>query len=114
MSDLFFEKPILISPYETPIRQWELDPSGQPTQLVAETRRRAEFITSVQKPRKQKGAAKQDSLFFDEGLWLSTQEQSYGLTDLSGFNELGSWRFQRLDLEAWIAKRKDQAAAKQK
>jgi hypothetical protein len=27
---------------------------------------------------------------------------------------LGSWRFQKPDLEAWIAERKDQAAAKQK
>jgi excisionase family DNA binding protein len=34
--------------------------------------------------------------------------------DLPGFKVLGSWRFQRPDLEAWIAERKDQAAAKQK
>jgi excisionase family DNA binding protein len=34
--------------------------------------------------------------------------------DLPGFKVLGSWRFQRPDLEAWIAQRKDQAAAKQK
>ena len=33
---------------------------------------------------------------------------------LPGFKVLGSWRFQRPDLEAWIAERKDQAAAKQK
>lgn len=33
--------------------------------------------------------------------------------DLPGFKVLGSWRFQRPDLEAWIAERKDQAAAKQ-
>ena len=34
--------------------------------------------------------------------------------DLPGIKVLGSWRFQRPDLEAWIAERKDQAAAKQK
>jgi excisionase family DNA binding protein len=34
--------------------------------------------------------------------------------DLPGFKVLGSWRFQRPDLEAWITERKDQAAAKQK
>ena len=34
--------------------------------------------------------------------------------DLPGFKVLGSWRFQRPDLEAWIAERKDQAAARQK
>ena len=34
--------------------------------------------------------------------------------DLPGFKVLGSWRFQRPDLNAWIAERKDQAAAKQK
>jgi excisionase family DNA binding protein len=33
---------------------------------------------------------------------------------LLGFKVLGSWRFQRPDLGAWIVERKDQAAAKQK
>jgi type III restriction enzyme len=94
MSDLFFEKPILNSPYDMPIRHWELDPSGQPTQLVAETRRRAEFITPIPKPRKQKGAAKQDSLVFDEGLGLSTQEQRYDHTAIINAvrEEVNKWR----------------------
>lgn len=30
--------------------------------------------------------------------------------DLPGFKVLGSWRFQRPDIEAWIAERKDQAS----
>lgn len=30
--------------------------------------------------------------------------------ELPGFKVLGSWRFQRPDLEAWIAERKDQAS----
>jgi excisionase family DNA binding protein len=33
--------------------------------------------------------------------------------ELPGFKVLGSWRFQRLDLETWISERKDQAAGKQ-
>ena len=94
MSDLFFEKPILNSPYEMPIRHWELDSLSQPTQLVAETRRRAEFITPIPKPRKQKGAAKQDSLVFDEGLGLSTQEQRYDHTAIINAvrEEVNKWR----------------------
>ena len=94
MSDLFFEKPILNSPYEIPIRHWELDPSGQPTQQIAETRRRAEFITPIPKPRKQKGGAKQDSLVFDEGLGLSTQKQRYDHTAIINAvrEEVNKWR----------------------
>jgi type III restriction enzyme len=75
MNDLFFEKPILNSPYENPTRHWELDASGQPTQQISNTRRRAEPITPIPKPRKQKkGGDKQDSLVFDEGHGLSTQD----------------------------------------
>jgi type III restriction enzyme len=84
MSDLFFEKPILNSPYEIPIRHWELDPSGQPTQQITETRRRAEFITPIPKPRKQKGGGKQDSLVFDEGHGLY-KSITYARTNQSVF-----------------------------
>jgi type III restriction enzyme len=53
MSNPFFEQPILNSPYEYPLRHWELDKDGQPTQQIIERRRRAEFITPIPKPRKQ-------------------------------------------------------------
>ena len=56
MSNPFFDHPILNSPYEIPRRHWELDPQGQPTQRILETRRRAEFITPIPKPRKRKPA----------------------------------------------------------
>ena len=94
MSNLFFEKPILNSPYEIPTRHWELDPSGQPTQQVAKARRRAEFITPIPKPRKQKGGTKQDSLVFDEGHGLSTQEQRYDHTAIINAvrHEVNKWR----------------------
>jgi type III restriction enzyme len=71
-----------------------LDPSGQPTQQITETRRRAEFITPIPKPRKQKGGGKQDSLVFDEGHGLSTQEQRYDHTAIINAvrEEVNKWR----------------------
>lgn len=45
--NLFFEKPILNSPYGYPDRHWELDDRGQPTQQIIPSRRLAEFITPM-------------------------------------------------------------------
>ena len=73
----FFENPILNSPYTYPERHWELDGDGQPTQKIVESRRRAEFISPVPKPRKRGRSAKQESLLFDEGKGLSSREQQY-------------------------------------
>ena len=56
MNNRFFEQPILNSPYDYPARHWELDREGQPTQKIIESRRRAEFITPIPKPKKRKGA----------------------------------------------------------
>lgn len=102
MSDLFFEKPILNSPYEMPSRHWELDASGQPTQRITDSRRLAEFITPIPKPRKQKGAGKQDSLLFDEGHGLSNQEQQYDHTAIINAvrHEVNKWR-ELPDPSAW-------------
>tara|TARA_R100001143_G_scaffold62974_1_gene67924 strand:+ start:9080 stop:12154 length:3075 start_codon:yes stop_codon:yes gene_type:complete len=77
MTDAFFEKPILNSPYDYPDRHWELDKSGQPTQQVLEKRRRAEFVTPIPKPKKRKGGGEQASMAFDEGYGLSTEDQQY-------------------------------------
>ncbi|HVA64175.1 MAG TPA: DEAD/DEAH box helicase family protein [Terriglobales bacterium] len=76
MSDAFFEHPVLNSPYQCPARHWELDENGQPTTKIIATRRTAEFITPIPKPRKQKGS-KQTDLVFDEGAGLSTAAQQY-------------------------------------
>ena len=54
MSNLFFEIPILNSPYDYPIQHWELDETGQPTQKVVAARRRAEFSMPTPKPKKRK------------------------------------------------------------
>jgi type III restriction enzyme len=86
MDNDFFKKPILNSPYEYPMRHWELDSQGQPTQRIIESRRHAEFITPVPKPRKYKSAAEQQAIVFDEGKGLSTQAQQYDPTPI--INEL--------------------------
>lgn len=86
MSNPFFEHPILNSPYAYPARHWELDKEGQPTQLIVENRRLAEFITPIPKPRKRKKAAEQQDIVFDEGKGLSTQAQQYDPTPI--INEL--------------------------
>ncbi|MBI5659509.1 MAG: DEAD/DEAH box helicase family protein [Nitrosomonadales bacterium] len=94
MSNPFFDHPILNSPYECPARHWELDEDGQPTQKTLETRRPAKFITPIPKPKKRKGAAKQDGFVFDDGAGLSTKEQQYDPTSI--INEVrghvDSWR----------------------
>ena len=94
MSNEFFEKPILNSPYNYPARHWELDPSGQPTQRIIETRRSAEFITPIPKPRKRKGQGDQSQIMFDEGLGLSSDAQRYDHTAVinSVRQQVDQWR----------------------
>ncbi len=82
MSNPFFDHPILNSPYERPSRHWELDAQGQPTQKILETRRRAEFITPIPKPKKRKNATDQEAFVFGEGKGLSTKEQQYDPTSI--------------------------------
>ncbi len=43
--NVFFERPILNLPYEYPMQHWELDRQGQPTEMIVDKRRPAEFIT---------------------------------------------------------------------
>ena len=96
MSNPFFDHPILNSPYECPRRHWELD-EGQPTQRILETRRRAEFISPIPKPKKRKKAAQQPEMVFDEGKGLSTKEQQYDPTSI--INEV------RQNVDSWRALR---------
>ncbi len=64
----FFDHPILNSPYEYPTRHWELDDDGQPTQRIIASRRRAEFITPIPKPKKREERRPPSSeIVFDEG-----------------------------------------------
>nr|WP_226841220.1 DEAD/DEAH box helicase family protein [Acidithiobacillus ferrooxidans] len=94
MQKPFFEKPILNSPYAYPQRHWELDEQGQPTQRIIDNRRKAEFISPIPRPRRQKGPGRQASLVLDQGLGLSTEEQQYNITALiNGVRaEVDRWR----------------------
>ncbi|MBW7862101.1 MAG: DEAD/DEAH box helicase family protein, partial [Rhodocyclaceae bacterium] len=94
MTNPFFDQPVLNSPYERPSRHWELDESGQPTQQIVESRRRAQFITPIPKPRKQKKSPKQQDFIFDEGEGLSDTGQQYDPTSIINEvrNHVDSWR----------------------
>lgn len=90
MSEQFFEKPILNSPYEYPNRHWELDENGQPVREV-NTRRSASYITPVPKAKRQKAPKAQDSLNFDADV---NGQESYDpmpfINDLR--KEIDAWR----------------------
>ena len=91
MDNPFFDAPILNSPYAYPSRHWELDATGQPTQVIKPSRRSADFITPIPTPRKQKGAMTQSALLFDEG--LSTPAQQYHSGIINGVRaEVDKWR----------------------
>ncbi|MEZ5464520.1 MAG: hypothetical protein R3F22_04680 [Lysobacteraceae bacterium] len=95
MTNLFFERPILNSPYEYPARHWELDADSQPTQVINPSRRPANFITPIPKPHASGKAvvASRLSLIFDEGKGLSTQEQQYDHTAvINGVRKIDAWR----------------------
>ncbi|MGM0681630.1 MAG: restriction endonuclease, partial [Thermodesulfobacteriota bacterium] len=80
MDNRFFEQPILNSPYDYPARHWELDEQGQPTQKIIESRRKAEFLTPIPKPRKRKGKAKDQYIFAEHD--LTTAKQQYDPTSI--------------------------------
>ncbi len=82
MSEQFFEKPILNSPYEYPSRHWELDSDGQPTNQILDTRRRSDLITPVPKTKKQRQNQRQGTLVLGGGDELSTADQEYNPTPI--------------------------------
>ncbi len=81
MTESFFERPVINSPYEYPSRHWELDESGQPTDRILGHRRRVSFITPIPKPKKRKRT--QRELVFDEAAGrLETESQQYALMEI--------------------------------
>ena len=76
MSEAFFRRPILNSPYEYPGRYWKLDHQGLPTSEIVDSRRKAEFISPVPAPKTQIGKTTQLRLALGEKE-LSTSEQQY-------------------------------------
>nr|WP_211341976.1 hypothetical protein [Chlorobaculum thiosulfatiphilum] len=102
MDNRFFDHPILNSPYDHPARHWELDSTGQPTQQIIESRRRADFITAVPKPKKRRAEEGQQEIVFDEGIGLSTEIQQYDQTLIINAlrAEVDKWR-QLPDQASW-------------
>ncbi len=93
MTDQFFERPILNSPYEYPAQHWELDQDGQPTNRIIDARRRSELITPVPKPRKRRRGQGQTELLLDSGEGLSTEDQEYSRTQINEIRSyVESWR----------------------
>ena len=94
MSEHFFEKPILNSPYKYPGRHWQLDEDGQPTTEIIESRRSVDFITPVPKPKKRKNAADQQEMALGSATQLSGSGQEYDLKSI--INEIrrhvDTWR----------------------
>ena len=95
MTESFFDRPILNSPYEVPRLHHALDQDGQPLDLPpVQGRRRSELITPVPKPRKRKNKAEQPGFVFGDVEGLSTAEQEYNPTPI--INEIRSnvatWR----------------------
>jgi type III restriction enzyme len=82
MTASFFDKPILNSPYEYPIRHWELDAEGQPTHRIIETRRHSDLITPVPKPKKRRRSKGQAEMVLGGPEALSTAEQEYNPTPI--------------------------------
>jgi type III restriction enzyme len=93
MTEQFFERPILISPYAYPGRHWELDDDGQPTNRIIDLRRRSDLITPVPKPKKRRQNQKQDSFLLGADDDLSTEEQEYNPTPI--INEIRTY------IETW-------------
>ena len=91
MSDRFFDRPILNSPYEYPSHHWELDETGQPTSRILDSRRRVSFITPIPKPKK-RGQREMD---FDEAAQaLETDGQQYQLMEVINAlrRQVDAWR----------------------
>jgi type III restriction enzyme len=92
----FFDHPILNSPYELPTRQWELDENGQPTQRVIESRRVADFITPIPKPRKKRKHSKEEGTLFQDAFAkdISDSTQRYDINSIINNvrKHVGEWR----------------------
>jgi type III restriction enzyme len=94
MTEQFFDRPILNSPYAYPARHWELDSDGQPTNKILAARRRSDLITPVPKPKKRRQSHNQTEFALGAGDGVSSAEQEYNpnpiINEIRGHVE--SWR----------------------
>lgn len=99
MTEHFFDRPILNSPYRYPARHWELDADGQPTNQILERRRSADFVSPVPKPKKQKGRKAQQLGIVFEGGFTDTVEHPTG--DGTLYNPTEFINGVRQQVDAW-------------
>lgn len=93
MTDEFFARPILNSPYQAPARHWELDSDGQPTNRIIDKRREADFISAVPKARRQRAGQSQTELVLADAQGLSTAEQEYNKAIINEIRQyVADWR----------------------
>lgn len=91
MSQSFYERPILNSPYLPPSRHHALDDEGQPLELPPiEGRRESRFVTPVPRARKRKGKDVQAELGLDD----ADESQRYNPTPIINTirGHVASWR----------------------
>ena len=66
MTDQFFERPILNSPYEYPVRHWELDEFWAADAAGSmNDGGRPKFVTPIPKPRRKRSRGEQEELVFE-------------------------------------------------
>ena len=81
MTDSFFERPVINSPYEYPSRHWELDGDGQPTEKIIEGRRQRLFHQRpIPEPRRRR-QTQRDLVFDEDARRLETENQQYELME---------------------------------
>lgn len=68
----FFEEPILNSPYQVPLKHWELDADGNPTSAIVNRRRRADFVAALPGATQDDGDDLFDGDVIGDGLDLQT------------------------------------------
>jgi type III restriction enzyme len=81
MTQSFFDRPILNSPYAFPERHWEIV-DKQPTNRIIEARRRSDLISPVPESKKQRQRRGQPQMVFEDDLGLSSETQEYNPTPI--------------------------------
>ncbi|HNB26442.1 MAG TPA: DEAD/DEAH box helicase family protein [Alphaproteobacteria bacterium] len=93
MSEQFYQRPILNSPYACPTRHWELDEDGQPTNRILEKRREADFISAVPKARRRRISDDQTEMSLRDREGISTDGQEYNKAIINEIRQyVADWR----------------------
>ena len=93
--DLFYQRPILNSPYVRPARHWELDKANRPTNRIVESRRPSSYVSPI--PAARKSRDQQLALVADDvAKAVETSDQQYDLTEfINGIRRaVDHWRTQ--------------------